>query len=68
MHDTGLQITHCRCHALPALFTALRLPGFQHHWERFAQQADTGHWPAARLLATLAGIELAEREERRSYA
>ena len=52
-------------HALPALFRALRLPSFQHHWERFAQQADAENWPAARLLATLAEIELAEREERR---
>lgn len=52
-------------HALPTMLTALRLPSFQHHWERFTQQADTENWPAARLLATLAEIELAEREERR---
>ena len=52
-------------HALPAMLTALRLPSFQRHWQRFAEQADAEGWPAARLLATLAEIELAEREERR---
>ena len=52
-------------HALPALFSALRLPSFQTHWEHFAKQADTENWPAAKLLATLAEIEMADREERR---
>lgn len=52
-------------HALPAMLTALRLPSFQHHWERFAGQADNETWPAARFLATLAELELAERDERR---
>ena len=52
-------------HALPVLFSALRLPSFQHHWEHFAEQADAENWPAAKLLATLAEIELADREERR---
>ena len=52
-------------HALPALFSALRLPSFQTHWEYFSEQADTENWPAAKLLATLAEIEMADREERR---
>ena len=52
-------------HSLPAMFSALRLPSFHRHWQGFAERADTEKWPAARLLATLADIELAEREERR---
>lgn len=52
-------------HALPAMLTALRLPSFQRHWEKLAERADTEGWPAVRLLAALAEIELAERETRR---
>ena len=53
-------------HALPAMLTALRLPSFQRHWQPLAERADTEEgWPAARLLAALAEIELAERDARR---
>ena len=52
-------------HALPAMFTALRLPSFLRHWQKLAERADAEGWPAARLLATLADIELAERDARR---
>ena len=52
-------------HALPAMLTALRLPSFHRHWPDMARRADAEGWPAARLLAALAEIELAERETRR---
>lgn len=52
-------------HALPAMLTALRLPSFHRHWATLAQCADTEGWPAARFLAALAEVELAERETRR---
>ena len=52
-------------HALPAMLTALRLPSFLRHWQKLAERADAEGWPAARLLAALADIELAERDARR---
>jgi len=52
-------------HALPAMLTALRLPSFQRHWQALAARADAEGWPASRLLAALAEIELAERDARR---
>jgi DNA replication protein DnaC len=52
-------------HVLPAMLTALRLPGFHRHWPTMAERADTEGWPAARFLAALAELELAERETRR---
>jgi DNA replication protein DnaC len=52
-------------HALPAMLTALRLPSFQRHWQALAGRADQEGWPAARFLAALAEIELAERDTRR---
>lgn len=52
-------------HALPAMLTALRLPSFHRHWTALAECADTEGWPAARFLAALAEVELAERENRR---
>ena len=52
-------------HALPAMLTALRLPSFHRHWPGLAERADKEGWPAARFLAALAEIELAERETRR---
>lgn len=52
-------------HALPAMLTALRLPSFHRHWPALAERADKEGWPAARFLAALAEIELAERETRR---
>jgi DNA replication protein DnaC len=52
-------------HALPAMLTALRLPSFHRHWPMLAERADTEGWPAARFLAALAEVEIAERETRR---
>jgi DNA replication protein DnaC len=52
-------------HALPSMLTALRLPSFQRHWRDFTERADVEGWPAARLLATLAELEIADRETRR---
>lgn len=47
------------------MLTALRLPSFHRHWSALAERADTQEWPAARFLAALAEIELAERDARR---
>ncbi len=52
-------------HALPAMLTELRLPSFHRHWSALAERADKEGWPAARFLAALAELELAERETRR---
>ena len=52
-------------HALPTMLTALRLPSFHRHWPALAERADKEGWPAARFLAVLAELELAERETRR---
>lgn len=52
-------------HALPTMLSALRLPSFHRHWQEFAERADKESWPAARFLAALAELELAERETRR---
>ena len=52
-------------HALPAMLTALRLPSFHRHWPALAERADKEGWPAARFLAALAEVEIAERETRR---
>ena len=52
-------------HVLPAMLTALRLPSFHRHWPTMAERADTEGWPAARFLAALAELEIAERETRR---
>jgi DNA replication protein DnaC len=52
-------------HALPAMLTALRLPSFHRYWPGLAERADQEGWPAARFLAALAEVELAERETRR---
>ena len=52
-------------HALPAMLTALRLPSIHRHWPTLAERADKEGWPAARFLAALAELEIAERETRR---
>jgi len=51
-------------HALPAMLTALRLPSILRHWPTLAERADAEGWPAARFLAALAEIELADRDAR----
>ncbi|MBF0394817.1 MAG: ATP-binding protein [Alphaproteobacteria bacterium] len=50
---------------LPILLTELRLPTVARLWPDFAAQADREGWPAARFLATLAELELADRARRR---
>jgi DNA replication protein DnaC len=50
---------------LPLLLSELRLPTIAALWPTFTERADREGWPAARLLATLAELELAERSQRR---
>jgi DNA replication protein DnaC len=47
------------------LLTELRLPGIKLMWPKLAEQADKEGWPAARFLATLAELEIADRGRRR---
>ena len=53
-----------RCR-LALMLSELRLPAMKQMWSGFAERADTEGWPAARLLSTLAELELAERDRRR---
>src|SRR6185437_13068059 len=50
---------------LPLLLSDLRLPAIARLWGDFAAQADRESWPAARFLAALAELEVAERATRR---
>jgi hypothetical protein len=50
---------------LPLLLRELRLPTIAAMWQGFTERADREGWPAARLLATLTELELAERDQRR---
>lgn len=50
---------------LPLLLNELRLPTVARLWSGFAERADREGWPAARLLAALAELEVAERTQRR---
>ena len=50
---------------LPLLLGELRLPTIGALWLQFTERADREGWPATRLLATLAELELAERSQRR---
>jgi len=50
---------------LPELLTALRLPTIARLWAQLAERSDREGWPAARFLATLLELELAERYQRR---
>src|ERR1700689_5755438 len=50
---------------LPLLLRELRLPTIAAMWQGFTERADRDGWPAARLLATLTELELAERDQRR---
>ena len=47
------------------LLTELRLPAIKQMWQKLAQQADKEGWPAARFLAALAELEIADRGRRR---
>ncbi len=50
---------------LPTLLAALHLPSIGRHWKRLTETADREGWPAAKLLATLVEIEVADRSTRR---
>jgi DNA replication protein DnaC len=50
---------------LTLILNELRLPAIKQVWPQFAARADKEAWPAARLLATLAEHEIAERDRRR---
>jgi DNA replication protein DnaC len=50
---------------LPLLLQELRLPTVAALWPQFTERADREGWPAAKLLATLAELELGERARRR---
>lgn len=50
---------------LPLLLGELRLPTVARLWPEFAERADREGWTAARLLTTLAELEVAERSQRR---
>jgi DNA replication protein DnaC len=50
---------------LPLLLREQRLPTIAAMWQSFTERADREGWPAARLLATLTELELAERDQRR---
>ena len=47
------------------LLTELRLPAIKQMWPKLAGQADKEGWPAARFLAALAELEIADRGRRR---
>ena len=50
---------------LPLLLADLRLPAIGRFWPEIAERSDREGWPAARFLATLAEMEVAERAQRR---
>jgi DNA replication protein DnaC len=50
---------------LPTLLTALRLPSISRTWKPLTETADREGWPAAKLLAALLEIEVADRTTRR---
>lgn len=51
--------------AVPLMLTELRLPTIKRLWADVAAQSNREGWPAERLLHTLLGHEMAERETRR---
>jgi DNA replication protein DnaC len=62
MSDSSITVDVAR---LPLLLRELRLPTIAGLWQQFTERADREGWPSARLLATLAELELAERARRR---
>jgi DNA replication protein DnaC len=52
-------------HRLTLILHELRLPAIKQAWPEIVERADKDAWPAARLLATLAEHEIAERDRRR---
>ena len=46
------------------LLTELRLPAIKQMWPKLAEHADKEGWPAARFLAALTELEIADRGRR----
>lgn len=65
MNDTISDTITVDTARLPLLLNELRLPTIAALWRTFAERADREGWPAARLLATLTELELAEQAQRR---
>ena len=65
MNDSASDTIKVDTARLPLLLRELRLPTIAAMWQSFTERADREGWPAARLLATLTELELAERDQRR---
>ncbi len=65
MDNAGINTDGIDAARLTLMLNDLRLPAIKQDWQRFAERADKQSWPAARLLATLAEHEIAERDRRR---
>ena len=65
MNDSASDTIKVDTARLPLLLHELRLPTIAAMWQSFTERADREGWPAARLLATLTELELAERDQRR---
>ena len=59
---TALEVDTAR---LPLLLAELRLPAIGRMWPQLTERSDREGWPAARLLAALAELEVGERGRRR---
>jgi hypothetical protein len=65
MNDSTIDTIKVDTAGLQLLLRELRLPTIAAMWQGFTERADREGWPAARLLATLTELELAERDQRR---
>jgi DNA replication protein DnaC len=65
MNDSASDTIKVDIARLPLLLRELRLPTIAAMWQSFTERADREGWPAARLLASLTELELAERDQRR---
>ena len=63
--DIGATDTSGSGAAVPLMLTELRLPTIKRLWAELAAQSNREGWPAERLLHTLLGYEMAQRETRR---
>lgn len=63
--DIGATDTSGSGAAVPLMLTELRLPTIKRLWVELAAQSNPEGWPAERLLHTLLGYEMAQRETRR---
>ena len=65
MQHTAPPTTPVDAERLTLVLNELRLPAIKANWPGMASRADKDGWPAARFLAALAELEIAERETRR---